>query len=88
MSKDEAQRLYKAGTDFWAWMTAVGHAPKHEARKAAERAGYISGLLAVASHIAHGWIKSVGDEVYVTEKGHQANARHVAGDREYKPRKL
>ena len=88
MSKDEAQRLYKAGTDFWAWMTAADRAPKHEAHKAAERAGYKSGLLAVASHIARGWIETVGNEVRMTEKGRRANARHYTDDREQKARKV
>ena len=87
MSKDEAQRLYKAGTDFWAWMTATDRAPKHEARKAAERAGYKNGHLALISHKAHGWVGTEGDEVYVTEKGHRANARHYTDDRDQKARK-
>ena len=61
-SKEDADRLNKAGTDVWAWLTTIDHAPKPEARKAAERAGYKSGLLALASHIAHGWIEAIGDE--------------------------
>ena len=88
MRKDEVQRLYKAGTDFWVWMTAADRAPKHEARRAAERAGYKSGLLALASHIAHGWIETVGDEVHITEKGRRANARHYTDDRKQKARKV
>lgn len=87
MSKDsEKQRLFKAGAAFWTWMTAEDRAKRTKAKEVAIRSGYRDGR-AVASHKAHGWVDYSGDEVYITRKGHEANARHVKRDFETLARK-